>query len=51
MNAILDLIIFQGRTIGDIIREDIGIDGVFLGLKDEELKRAVMQTQVSTGYV
>lgn len=33
-------ILLQGRTIGEIYREDVQIDGVYSGLKDEEILKA-----------
>ena len=30
--------VLQGRTMGEILREESIIEGVFVGLKDEEIK-------------
>lgn len=41
----------QGRTIGEIIREDINVDGVRVGLTDEELSLVAHEQTPSLKYV
>ena len=40
----------QGRTMGQILREDVGIQGVRVGLTQDELTRVAKQTQASIAW-
>jgi len=41
----------QGRTMGEIIREDANIEGIYVGLKDEEMKNIATVAPPSTMFL
>ena len=43
--------ILQGRTMGEIIREDANIEGIYVGLKDEEMKNIATVAPPSTMFL
>ena len=43
--------IFQGRTIGEFIREDPNIEGVHVGVKDDEIKNLTTVAPPSTMFL
>ena len=50
MNELVRRVDPQGRTMGQILREDVGIKGVRVGLTQDELTRVAKQTQASIAW-
>jgi len=51
VNEIVRRIDPQGRTMGEIIREDANIEGIYVGLKDEEMKNIATVAPPSTMFL
>ena len=51
LNEIVRRVDLQGRTIGQILRDDIKIDGLYLGLKESELPRIASLESWSKNWV
>ena len=43
--------IFQGRTLSEIFRDEVNIDGILLGLKENELEKCVPVHAMSSGFM
>ena len=43
--------IFQGRTIGEILNQDINIKGIYLGVSNETNSDPVSQTMISKSFI
>ena len=50
MNELVRRVDPQGLTMGQILREDVGIKGVRVGLTQDELTRVAKQTQASIAW-
>ena len=51
LNEIVRRVDIKGRTIGEILREDINIDGLFCGLTDKEISRVSPLESKSISWV
>ena len=43
--------IFQGRTISEIFRHDVNIDGILLGLHEDEIEKCVPILAMTSGFM
>ena len=50
LNEIVRRIDPQGRTMDEILREEIKIDGIHITVNEEEKRKLVPQTSISIGY-
>jgi len=51
LNEVIRRIDPQGRTISEIFRQDISIDGILLGLQENEIEKCVPVVAMSSGFM